>query len=98
MQWRIAPLVFPNQFRLPRAPRSGARRRARQRDAKPPLQSTRRFPNGALLHGGNQIQNIAMGLASEAVKHILAEAGPKGIVTLSAVDRTAALQLIPVPA
>jgi ethanolamine utilization protein EutP (predicted NTPase) len=39
-----------------------------------------------------------MGLASEAVKHILAEAGPKGIVTLSAVDRTAALQLIPVPA
>ena len=97
MQWRIAAFVFPNQFRLPRTPRFGARRHAGHRDAKPLLQSARRLPYGALLHGGNQIQNIALGLAGEAVKHILAEAGPKGIVTLSPMDRTAALQLILVP-
>src|SRR5437588_6174827 len=66
--------------------------------SKPSLQSARRLANRALFHGRHKIQNVVLRLASETVKDILAEAGPKGIVTLSAVDRTAAFQLIPAPA
>jgi hypothetical protein len=56
------------------------------------LQPERRLANRTLLHGGDEIQDVAAGLASETVKHIFAQTGSEGIFALAPVNRTTSCQ------
>jgi hypothetical protein len=49
------------------------------------LEPERRFSDRALLHGGHEIQHIAVRLASEALKDIPGQMGTEGIVAVGCV-------------
>src|ERR1035438_6165313 len=91
---RIAPFLFPNQFPLPHAPPRRTRRASlvRRADRKPLLQPERRLANRTLLHGGDEIQYVAAGLAGETVKRIFARTGAEGILALRSEEHTSELQ------
>ena len=91
-QRSIRHFFFPNQFLLRRRHRSG------RGHSEPPLQPACRFANRALLHRRHEIQYVTLRLAGEAVKCILAQAGPEGVFALAAMDRTTAFQAVPKPA